>query len=247
MASKAEKRYQKELQNLINQQFESGQQYLAAQQANLQAYQPQYEQAITQTYEAQVPEVQRQLEQQRIATAGQQEMAKAARESAVSEARRQYQEGTQRTQALFGGVAGSSAGQAQSELLAREQQRPFGQTQRATTQQLGQLASNLANVEQQAANQIMQINADKQRALTQARDQFRQQLDAINAQRFQLGQEKTNKQLQALQDFNARRRQLEDFYKQQEASLNAYRAQSQIGLQNYAQQLRLAQGLTPTL
>jgi hypothetical protein len=204
------------------------------------------EQAVTQTYEAQIPEVQRQLEQQRVATGQQQEMVKGARESALAGARRQYQEGTQRTQQLFGGVAGSSAGQAQSELLAREQQRQFGQTQTATTQNLGQLASNLANVEQQASNQIIQINADKSKALAQARDQFRQQLDTINSQRFQLSQDKTNKQLQALQDFNSRRRTLEDFYTQQQASLNAYRTQNQIGLQNYAEQLRLANLYTPT-
>jgi hypothetical protein len=246
MASKKEKQYQKDLNNLLNQQFQSGQDYLNQQTTNLQSYQPQYEQSVAQSYEAQVPEVQRQLEQQRVATGQQQEQVKGARESALAEARRQYQEGTQRTQQLFGGVAGSSAGQAQSELLAREQQRQFGQTQTATTQNLGQLSSNLANVEQQASNQIMQINAEKQKALTQSRDQFRQQLDAINSQRFQLAQDKANKQIQALQEFNTRRRQLEDFYKQQEASLNAYKQQGQIGLQNYAQQLALAQRYTPT-
>ena len=64
MASKAEKQYQKELGKLINQQFQSGQDYLNQQTANLQSYQPQYDQAITQTYEAQLPEVQRQLQQQ---------------------------------------------------------------------------------------------------------------------------------------------------------------------------------------
>jgi hypothetical protein len=246
MATKAEKQYQKQLKDLINQQYESGQQYVASQQANLQAYQPQYGQAVTQAYEAQIPEVQRQLEQQRVATGQQQEMVKGARESALAGARRQYQEGTQRTQQLFGGVAGSSAGQAQSELLAREQQRQFGQTQTATTQQLGQLASNLGNVEQQASNQIIQINADKSKALAQARDQFRQQLDTINSQRFQLASDKANKQLQALQDFNSRRRQLEDYYTQQRNAVANLQLQSQTSLDNYAKQLALAQRYTPT-
>ena len=245
MASKKEKQYQKDLNNLLNQQFQSGQDYLNQQTTNLQSYQPQYEQSVAQSYEAQVPEVQRQLEQQRVATGQQQEQVKGARESALAEARRQYQEGTQRTQQLFGGVAGSSAGQAQSELLAREQQRQFGQTQTATTQNLGQLSSNFANQEQMASNAIMAINADKQKALTQARDQFRQQLDTINSQRFQLAQDKSNKQIQALQDFNTRRRTLEDFYKQQEASLASYKAQQPIALNTYAQQLKLAQQYAP--
>jgi hypothetical protein len=246
MASKAEKQYQKDLGNLLNQQFQAGQDYLNQQTANLQSYQPQYEQAVAQTYETQIPEVQRQLEQQKFAIGQQQEQTKQQRESALAEARRQYQEGTQRTQQLFGGVRGSSAGQAQSELLAREQQRQFGQTQTAATQNLGQLASNLANQEQQASNAIMAINADKQKALTQAKDQFRQQLDAINSQRFQLAQDKANKQIQALQDFNTRRRQLEDFYNQAQQNLSTYKAQQQVGLDTYAKQLALARQYNPT-
>lgn len=240
MASNKEKQYQKDLQKLIKGQYQAGQQFIQSQQANLERYQPQYEQAIAGAFEAQAPEIQRIAEQQKTAIAGQQEQTKQQRESALATARRQYQEGTQRTQQLFGGVAGSSAGTAQSELLAREQARQIGQTQMESGRQLGQLATNLQNVETQTANQLMQLQADKQKALTQARDQFRQQLDAINSQRFQLAQDKSNKQIQALQDFNTRRRQLEDFYKQQEASLSYYKAQQPIALATYERQLQLA-------
>jgi len=245
MASKAEKKYQKDLQNLINQQYNAGQEYVAGQEARLQSFQPQYEQSIAQTYEAQAPELQRISQEQQTAIAQQQEQTKQQRESALAQARRQYQEGTQRTQQLFGGVAGSSAGQAQSELLAREQQRQFGQTQMASNQALGQLASNLQNVQAQTANQLVQLQADKQKALTQARDAFRQQLDTINSQRFQLAQDKANSQIKALQDFNTRRRQLEDFYTQQQANLDYYKAQQPIALNTYAQQLKLAQQYAP--
>jgi hypothetical protein len=241
MASKKEKQYQKDLQKLINQQYNAGQQFLTGQEARLQQFQPQVEEQITTTYESQIPQVQQLAESQRGQVRGQQEETKSQRESALAQARRQYQEGTQRTQSLFGGVGGSSAGLAQSELLAREQTRQMGATQRQAQQTLGGLEQTLRDIETTTANQLQKLQIDKQNALLQARDQFRQQLDAINSQRFQLAQDKANKQITALQDFNARRRQIEDFARQQEANLQAYKDQQTFGLGIYEQQLRLAQ------
>jgi len=246
MASKKEKQYQKDLQNLINQQYNAGQEYVAGQEARLQAFQPQVEQQITSTYQGQVPQIQEQLQQQTKAIRGQQEETRAQRESALASARRQYQEGTQRTQQLFGGVAGSSAGQAQSELLAREQQRQFGQTQRQSQQNILGLEENLRGAQVASSQALRQVEQDKQNALLQSRDQFRQQLDNINSQRFQLAQDKANKQIQALQDFNARRRQLEDYYRQQQDAISNLRTQNQINLENYAKQLQVAQRFTPS-
>lgn len=244
--SKAEKEYQKQVNKAIEKSFAEGSEYLAGQEARLQQFQPQVEQQITSAYEAQIPEIQRLTEQQRTQIAGQQEETKAQRESALASARRQFEEGTQRAQALFGGVAGSSAGQAQSELLAREQARQFGATQRQSQQNILGLQENLRNVEATSAQQIRQLQIDKQQALLKARDDFRNQLDAISGQRFQLAQDKANKQLQALQDFNARRRQLEDYYTQQEDAVASLRTQAEFGLENYAQQLAIAQRFQPT-
>lgn len=241
MASKSEKKYQKELSNLINQQYQAGQQFLTGQEARLQQYQPQVEEQITTTFESQVPQVQQLAETQRGQVAQQKEQTKFERESALASARRQYQEGTQRTQQLFGGVAGSSAGQAQSELLAREQQRQMGATTRQSQQQLGGLEQTLRDIETTTANQLQKLQIDKQNALLQARDSFRQQLDTINSQRFQLASDKASKQITALQDFNARRRQIEDYTRQQQANLQAYKDQQNFGLGIYEQQLRLAQ------
>lgn len=244
--SKAETQYQKNVNKAIGQAYQAGQEYLTGQEARLQAFQPQAEQQITQTFEAQVPQIQEQLRQQTESIRGQQEQTRAQRESALAEARRQYQEGTQRSQALFGGVAGSSAGMAQSELLAREQARQMGATTRQAQMGIAGLESNLRNVEATTAQALRQVEQDKQSALIKARDQFRQQLDAINSQRFQLAQDKSNKQLQALQDFNARRRQLEDYYTQQQDAIANYRTQQQIGLETYGKQLQLAQRYTPS-
>ena len=243
--SKSEKQYQKDVKKAIESSYKSGVEYLGGQEQRLQAFQPQIEEQIRTTYETQVPQIQEQLRQQTTGIRGQQEETRAQRESALASARRQYQEGTQRTQQLFGGVAGSSAGQAQSELLAREQTRQMGTTQRQSQQNILGLEENLRNVESQTAQALRQVEQDKQSAVLKARDSFRQQLDTINSQRFQLAQDKSNKQLQALQDFNARRRQLEDYYKQQQDSIANYRTQQQIGLETYGQQLQLAQRYTP--
>lgn len=244
--SKSEKQYQKDVKKAIESSYKSGIEYLGGQEQRLQSFQPQVEEQITQTFQSQVPQIQEQLRQQTTGIRGQQEETRAQRESALASARRQYQEGTQRTQALFGGVGGSSAGMAQSELLAREQARQMGATQRQSQQNILGLEENLRNVEATTAQQLRQVEQEKQNALLKARDQFRQQLDTINSQRFQLAQDKANKQLTALQDFNARRRQLEDYYKQQEDSIANFRTQQQIGLETYGKQLQLAQRFTPS-
>jgi hypothetical protein len=244
--SKAEQDYQKNVSKSIKSAYESGLQYLGGQEQRLQAFQPQVEQQIAQTFESQVPQIQEQLRQQTAGIRGQQEETRAQRESALASARRQYQEGTQRTQQLFGGVAGSSAGQAQSELLAREQARQMGATTRQAQTGIAGLEENLRNVQATTSQALRQVEQEKQSALIKARDQFRQQLDTINSQRFQLAQDKANKQLTALQDFNARRRQLEDYYTQQQDAIANYRTQQQIGLETYGQQLQLAQKYTPS-
>ena len=244
--SKSEKQYQKDVKKAIESSYKSGIEYLGGQEQRLQSFQPQVEEQITQTFQSQVPQIQEQLRQQTTGIRGQQEETRAQRESALASARRQYQEGTQRTQALFGGVAGSSAGMAQSELLAREQARQMGATQRQSQQNILGLEENLRNVEATTAQQLRQVEQEKQNSLLRTRDQFRQQLDAINSQRFQLAQDKANKQLQALQDFNSRRRQLEDYYTQQRNAIANFQLQSQVSLDNYAKQLALAQRYTPT-
>lgn len=243
--SKAEKEYQKQVNKAIEGSFQSGMQYLTGQEQRLGAFQPQLEQQIVSGFEAQVPQIQRVAEEQKAQIAGQQEETRAQRESALAQARRQFEEATQRTQNLFGGVAGSSAGLAQSELLAREQARQMGATTRQAQQNILGLQENLRNVEATTAQQLRQVEQEKQNALLKSRDQFRQQLETINQQRFQLAQDKANRQLQALQDFNSRRRQLEDYYTQQQDAIANLRTQAQIGLENYAQQLQIAQRFQP--
>ena len=243
--SKAEQQYQQDVQKQLEETYGAGTEFLAGQEARLREMQPQYEQRITETFQAQVPQIEQMGAEQATSIEAQQEQTKAQRESALAQARRAYEEGQIRTGQMFGGVRGSSAGQAQSELLGRELLRQTGETQRAAGMNLGTLNQALRDVQTQVANQKRQIELQKQDAILKARDQFRNQLDTIAQQRFQLGQNKANAQLQALQDFNARRRQLEDFYTQQDAALENYRQQQQIGLENYAQQLALAQRATP--
>jgi len=243
--SKAEQDYQKQVEKTLGQTYGEQAQFLAGQEARLREMQPQYEQQVTETFASQIPQLEQMATEQKTAIGTQQEQTRAQRESALAQARRAYEEGQIKTQQMFGGVKGSSAGQAQSEFLGRELLRQTGETQRAANVNLGTLNQALRDVQTQVANQKRQIDFQKQDALLKARDQFRNQLDTIAQQRFQLGQNRANAQLQALQDFNARRRQLEDFYTQQDAALENYRQQQQIGLQTYAQQLQIAQRYSP--
>lgn len=243
--SDAEKKYQEQINKAIKESFAQGEQFLGSQEARLQAALPETEAQIAAAYEAQVPELQRAGEEQARQIQTQQEETRAQRESALAEARRQYEQGLQRGQTLFGGVGGSSAGLAQSELLSRELARQTGATTRAAEQQISGLSQNLRDVEAQTQQQLRQLQLDKQSAVQKARDAFRQQLDTIAGQRFQLTQDKANRQLQALQDFNQRRRQLEDYFTQQQDAIQNLRTQAQINLENYVNQLQAAQRFSP--
>ena len=92
---------------------------LNMQQQRLQEFQPQYQQQLAATYESQIPQLQ-QVAESGLAKIGEQETGvKSQRESALSTARRQYEQGLQKGQQLFGGVGGSSAGQAFADIASQ--------------------------------------------------------------------------------------------------------------------------------
>ena len=181
----AEREYQQKLQRELDRAYKAGIGQIEQQTASIQSMQPQFEAQIIRDFEAQIPTVQQQ------------------RETALAEARRQYEQGLQRSQQLFGGVAGSSTGQAAADIAAQELLRQQG------------------NIQTQSAQGLQRIELEKQNALLRARDEFRKQLDQINAQRYTIQSQKADAQLKALQDFANRRRNLEDFYTSQQATIEA--------------------------
>ena len=181
--SAAESEYQKKLQKELDRAYKSGLENIQFQTTELQQRQPELERQVETQFQALVPGIERQ------------------RETALAEARRQYEAGLQRGQQVFGGVAGSSAAQATQDIASQELLRQQGQ------------------VQTQTAEALNKINLEKITSLSKLRDDFRKELQTINAQKFELASQKSNAQLQALQDFATRRRQLEDYYTTRQATL----------------------------
>jgi hypothetical protein len=220
-----EKEALKKQQKEINKQFKSARKLYDTQIAELQQLQPQYEQNVIQGYESQRPLLQQQLQTGMENIGLQREQTGQARETALSSARRQYEQGVQRTQQLFGGVGGSNVGQASSEILGAEQMRQLGSVQAQSSQAMQQLGTQERDLQANITNSLQQLEVRKQADLSRLRDSFRQELNQINSQKGTLAMNKANAQLQALQDYNNRKRQLEDMATQQRMSMESYAQQ----------------------
>ena len=224
----AEESFLNQQRGLIDRQFREAQSIYDAQAAQLAQLQPQYEQSVIQGYESQRPLLQQQF-QTGIENIGlQKEQTRGQRESALAQARRQYEEGLQKSQTLFGGVAGSSAGQASAEILGAEQLRQMGSAQTQSAQNLMALGTAERDLQGQLTTQLQQLEVKKQQDLMKLRDSFRQELNQINQQKGALSQNKANAQLQALQDYNNRRRQLDDLVTTQRMNLESFAEQARI-------------------
>lgn len=221
----------KEQQSQISKQYKSAQKLYDTQARELQQLQPQYEQSIIQGYESQRPMLE-QTAQKSLADIGmQKEQTKQQRESALSTARRQYEQGLQKSQQLFGGVAGSSAGMAAADISGAEQMRQFGQATTQAQQNLLQLGQSERDVQANLTNALAQLEVRKSQDLMKLRDAFRQELNQINAAKGTLSMNKASAQLQALQDYNTRRRQLDDMVTTQRMNLETYAKQLQLANQ----------------
>lgn len=229
-----EKQFLKEQQKQISKQFKSAQKIYDTQAKELQQLQPQYEQSIVQGYESQRPMLE-QTAQKSIADIGmQKEQTAQQRESALTSARRQYEQGLQKTQQLFGGVAPTSAAVAASDITGAEQMRQMGQVTTQAQQNLLQLGQSERDVQANLSNALSQLEVRKQQDLMKLRDSFRQELNQIRQAKGALAQNKASAQLAALQDYNTRRRALDDMVTEQ-----------RMNLETYAQQLRLQAQYTP--
>ena len=222
------KDFLKKQQKEINKQFGQATKLYDTQLSELQALQPQYEQTVTAGYEAQKPILQESATKALADIGLQKENVGQTRESALSTARRQYEQGLQRSQQVFGGVAPSMAGQASADILGAEQLRQTGQATTQASQNLMALGGQEREVQANLANQLQQLEVRKQQDIMRLRDTFRQEINAINTQKGALAQNKANAQLQALQDYNNRKRQLEDYARQQADALKNYEAQLRL-------------------
>lgn len=206
----AEEKYQdmlrKEIQNAYQQQID----FLSQQEAGLQAQFPGQLEQLGAQYEALRPELQAQLTAQQEAGAQAQEGIRAAEQQNLAGIRRTAEEQGLRAVQQFGGVRGSSAGQAASELLAREQLRAQGAAVSQAQQNIQNVQQQLRTIQAEYDSNINKLNLEKERALQTARTEFNRQLEAIRSSKMQAGVTKSNQTIAALQDFATRRRAIED-------------------------------------
>lgn len=235
--SDADREFQKQYSSQINKLYGEGMDVLAGQEARLREFQPQVQSQIEALYGSQIPELQR-VAEGGLAKIGQQETGvQQQRESALSTARRQYEQGVQKGQQLFGGVGGSSAGQAFADISSQELLRGTGQVMTTASQNLQNLQTARREIDMKLQSDLAKLDLDKKNALLKAQDDFRQQLDAIDSKRFELKTQKANAQLQALKDFNTRRQNLEDFYMKQQAEIDTYRQKLSMGTSKSASEI----------
>ena len=212
----------KTTQKQISKSYKNAQKIYDQQAAQLAQLQPQYEQSIIQGYESQKPILQQQFQSGMENIGLQREQVGQQRETALSSARRQYEQGLQKTQQLFGGVAGSNVGQASSDILASEQMRQLGSTQAQSAQAFQQLGTAERDIQANLANNLQQLEVRKQQDLMKLRDSFRQELNSITAAKGTLSLNKAQAQLSALENYNARKRQLEDLANSQRFEMESY-------------------------
>lgn len=216
----------------INGLYSDSERYLNEQYKNAIAGEQDYYKTFTTPYETQLPELQATLTNE----AGQRDMAinsaKQTEQTALSEARRLYNELLQRNNQQFGGVGGSSAGQASGEIAARELQRNSGSIQRQTTDQINSLNKQYSDFENTVNSQIRELNLQKDLALAQAKEAFRQRLDQINSAKAELGVNKANAKLNLMQQFRQRVQQINDTVSSQQFQLEAQRQSAQLSLSN---------------
>ena len=215
--------FQKEYNKQLNKLYGQGMKMIEGQISRLQQYQPQYLQQLAATYESQIPELQRITEQGRTAIGEQETGTKRQRETSLAEARRTYEQGVQRGQQLFGGVGGSSAGQAFADIASQQLLKGTGEVMSTSAENLLKLQNARRDLDAKLQADLAKLDLDKKTALIQAQNTFRQELDKINEKKYDLQTQKANAQLTALKDFNKRRTDLEDFYTKQQSELQLYR------------------------
>lgn len=170
------------------------------------------------------------------ATAGenltsQKNKATQTKENALADARRLYQEQQIGANQRFGGS--SSAGQAFSEIQAREQARQFGQTGRQYADVVNQIETQRNQVEREFQAGVLQLEQQKQSAVSNAQRDFQNKLLQISNSRAMIGQAKAEAKLGALQELRNQIFAIEQQNTQFNQQLQLMREQAMMQTQNF--------------
>jgi hypothetical protein len=237
----AEQKYQDDLRKEIENAYQSQVGFLSQQEQNLQAQLPDYLSSIGSPFEQQRPLLEQQLSEQQAQGLTEQERLRGLEQQSLAQIRRGGEEQSLRAVQQFGGVGGSSAAQAASELIGREQLRQQGTARTQTVQGIQSVNDQLRAIQSEFNANVSKLQLQKEQALSQARLNFQQQLDSIRKEKALAGVTKAQQTISALQDFATRRREIENQVTQQQNNLQTLRETAALNAQNIVLQGQVAQ------
>jgi len=238
----AEQKYQEDISKQISDSYKAQINFLTQQEQAAQAGLPRELESTGQQYEAFLPELQSQLTQQQEKGATQQESLRMQEQEALAATRRGAEEASQRAIQQFGGVGGSSAGQAASEIIGREQLKQAGSVQQQRVAGIENINTQLRAIQSEYNSNVNKLQLEKQKSLENVRSQFNQTIKEIQSAKMQAGVTKASQTMNALQDFATRRRTIEDQSNALQNALTKAREDAALSLQSYNLQQQLQVG-----
>ena len=154
------------------------------------------------------------------------------KENALESARRMFSERAMGANQRFGGS--SSAGNAMSEILAREQASQFGKTGRQATDIQHEIETQRQQTRQNFDTELFSLIKNKEQGIATATSEFNQKLLSIQSNRAMIGQARAEAKITALQTLRNQVMQISqqnDLFTKQ---LQLYQAQASGQLDNYA-------------
>jgi len=236
-----EQKYQEDLRKQIENAYQTQTGFLSQQEQNLQSQLPDYLSSIASPFEQQRPLLEQQLSEQQARALTEQEKLIGMQEQSLAQIRRTGEEAGIRAVQQFGGVGGSSAGQAASELIGREQLRQLGATRSATVQGIQNVNDQLRAIQSEFNANVSKLQLQKEQALSNARLEFQRQLDSIRKEKMQAGVTKAQMTIDALANFATRRREIENQVTTQQNNLQTLRETAALNAQNIALQGQITQ------
>jgi hypothetical protein len=237
----AEQKYQDDLRKEIENAYQSQVVFLSQQEQNLQAQLPDYLSSIGSPFEQQRPLLEQQLSEQQAQGLTEQERLRGLEQQSLAQIRRGGEEQSLRAVQQFGGVGGSSAAQAASELIGREQLRQQGTARTQTVQGIQSVNDQLRAIQSEFNANVSKLQLQKEQALSQARLNFQQQLDSIRKEKALAGVTKAQMTIDALGNFATRRREIENQVTTQQNNLQTLRETAALNAQNIVLQGQVAQ------
>jgi hypothetical protein len=238
----AEQKYQEDLRKQIQAGYKSQLDFLTAQEQAAQQALPTQLAQVESEFGAIQPQLEAQLKEQQTRGMQQEESLRMQEQQALADTRRRAEEASQRAVQQFGGVGGSSAAQAASELIGREQLRTAGAVQQQRVAGIQDIGNQLRTIQAEYNANVNKLALEKQKALEGVRNQFNQTIKEIQAAKMSAGVTKANQTISALQEFAARRRQIEDQSTALQNALTQARESAAIQLQSLSLQNQVQQG-----